>query len=88
MSATSQIFRSVRIKEIKGLLGKFGNKEKEYFTNSIDDIQKSAWDDIVSNRHTFVHGNGIVQLTFLELKERFEKSLEILEKIENALKIN
>lgn len=81
-STTDIIFRSMKINEISGFLGKFGGDYKQEFTEFMknnEDVHTS-FDNIVVNRHTIAHKGG-VQMTFGELYVSFDKSKSLLDKI-------
>lgn len=85
-SATDNIFRSVKINEISGFLGRFGDDYKTKFNDFVQNNSDvhASFDNIVLNRHAITH-RGMVQMTFNELSKSFDKSKRLLDEIASIL---
>lgn len=60
MSCVDAVFRSSKISEIAGLLGRFGEKFKIMFQAEMKNNSRAShsWDSIVSHRHGTAHESG------------------------------
>lgn len=87
-SATAQLFRSLRISELAGLLGRFAPAIKEGFATSVNNTSAhAAFDTLVNNRMQVAHTTGVVNLTFGELKARYQESKDVVRHFAKALNV-
>lgn len=84
-ATSNRMLQSIHFSQISGFLGYFGDDLKQYFSNSVDEKIKSYWSDIITNRNAVAHGTKTVQLTFNELKEKYQTCSVILLEFERAL---
>jgi len=87
-SATAQLFRSLRISELSGLLGRFAPAIKDNFSSNVtDSAAHVAFDTLINNRMQVAHSTGVVNLTFGELKLRYEESKDVVRYFATALNV-
>jgi hypothetical protein len=87
-SATAQLFRSLRISELAGLLGRFAPTIKDSFSANVkDSTAHVAFDTLINNRMQVAHTTGVVNLTFGELKLRCEESNDVVRYFATALNV-
>lgn len=81
-SAVEQLIRSIRIGEISGALGRFGQSQKTRFQEFVREnpIVHTSYDTVINNRHLVAHREG-VQITFNELKRHFADGRRIIEQV-------
>ena len=85
---TIKTFRSLKIEEIKGNLGRFSDGCKSIFDSKIKNTEAEArYSNIITNRHLVAHGNEI-NITFDELVISYQKAGDVLGAIKEALGIN
>ena len=85
---TIKTFRSLKIEEIKGNLGRFSDGCKSIFDSKIKNTEAEArYSNIITNRHLVAHGNEI-NITFDELVISYQKARDVLGAIKEALGIN
>jgi hypothetical protein len=85
-SATAQLFRSLRISELGGLLARFAPGVKDGFVGNVNNTPAhTAFDTILNNRMQAAHSTGVVNLTFVELRLRYEESKEVVRHFAAAL---
>ncbi len=53
--SASRLVRSIKISELSGILGHFGDECKSHFSATISDKQKSDWDSLMGSRHSTAH---------------------------------
>jgi hypothetical protein len=81
-SAVEQLIRSIRIGEISGALGRFGQSQKMQFQEFVSEnpVLQTSHDTVINNRHLVAHREG-VQITFNELKGHFSQGRRIIEQV-------
>ncbi len=87
-SVTGSVIRSIRITDLSGLLGRFGNDYKDVFSTKIPERGGAyrAYDDIMVNRRNIAHDVGQpMSLTFKDVENRFHESLAVLDAFSEAL---
>ncbi|MFH0830069.1 MAG: HEPN domain-containing protein [Candidatus Aenigmatarchaeota archaeon] len=84
---TIKYFRCLKIKDIKGLLGRFSESYKDAFSCKIDDTEfMDRFGNIVANRDLAAHG-GNINTTFDEVVESYAKAEPVLDAIRESLEI-
>ena len=74
-----QVLRGIKLSEISGLLGKFDDKCKQGFSDSIKDTPAAnSYSRLVSHRIDFAH-RGVLQISFAELQAAYAESHIILD---------
>jgi len=84
-----RIFRSIQISNIKSILSYFGTNYSDYFTRKTSGNKELAractyYNNLVFNRHNTAHSKGS-NMTFIELKDSYEKAHIILDIIKESL---
>ena len=80
-----QICRHFAIKDISGVLGRFGADYKKAFHDQVmSGVAHLAWDNIYTNRQTVAHSTG-VQMSLVDLKQNYKDSLTVLDALVSAL---
>lgn len=87
-SAVGAVFRSVKSSEIAGLLGRFGQPQKDSFQDDmkVSPQSETRYNNIVTNRHENAHKGGS-NLTLAELRQSYEEGHAVLDAFERALKL-
>jgi hypothetical protein len=81
-------FRSPDLGKIAEILGQFGGTYRETFSTRImNTAYHAAWDNIIKARHTIVHTNGTLAITFRELLESYPKTKTVISELKNTLGI-
>ena len=84
----SQKFRSPDLSKINETLNRFDGAYKTVFLGEVENSpQHAAWDSIMKARHAVVHKKGNLNMTFLELKEKYPLTKSLISSVENALGI-
>lgn len=87
-SAVNQLFRGIRINQITGILGSFGDDYKMVFTDKIQNTEAhNAYDALINNRQDTAHREG-ANVTFSDIKRFYKDSKPVLETIEEILGSN
>lgn len=82
----SQKFRSPDLSKINETLGRFDGAYKEVFLGEVENSpEHAAWDSIMKARHAVVHKKGNLNMTFLELKEKYPLTKNLISSVESAL---
>ena len=81
-----KFFRSIKVTEISGLLGRFGEDYKKSFQDAAANIQPaiSRYGNILQSRHAIAH-EASLNMTWAELEISFNESKLVLSAIANAL---
>ncbi len=75
----AQKFRSPDLGKINELLKRFDKSCLDAFAAEIENSKPhAAWDSIMKARHAVVHKQGQLNLTFRELKEKYESSKAVV----------
>lgn len=88
-SAIGTVVRSIRITELSGLLGKFGEDYKATFHEKMKESgnAQQAYESILSNRRLVAHGDAQSgQITFGDLEIWFKESLVVLDTFAEILR--
>lgn len=80
-------FQNPKMQKILDLAGLFSQKWKEELNRDTEGEIKDAVDSIANNRNRIAHG-GDVGITYIQIKEYYEKALEVVELIEKQCKCN
>lgn len=87
-ASSRRIFRSLKVKELSGLLRKFGDDYKASFAKKIKNSRaKAAYDAILSSRQETAHGTG-AQMTFEDVCTKYKQSIRVLDAFAHALGLN
>lgn len=82
----SQNFRSPDLSKINQTLSRFDGAYKETFLGEVENSpEHAAWDSIMKARHAAVHKKGSLNMTFLELKEKYPLTKNLISSVESAL---
>ncbi len=80
-------FRSPDLSKIYTILSSFNINLKNNFFSNIQNTPKSAaWDNIMKARHSIVHKQGTLQMTYDEVKTSYKLCNEIIDDLLNQLK--
>ena len=79
--------KSIKIGDLSGLLGKFGDLHKQEFQRRLNenDRVKTMYDSILANRHLVAHGEGS-KATMREVKQYYEEGHAVLDYFRDALR--
>lgn len=81
-----KVFRSIKISEIAGLLGKFGPTCKAEFSSRVTGtVAETMFGNIVLNRHQVAHQTPPA-MTLEELVRAYEEAHKVLDAIDEALR--
>jgi len=84
----SQQFRSPDLSKINETLNRFDGDYKTVFLGEVENSpQHAAWDSIMKARHAVVHKKGNLNMTLLELKEKYPLTKSLISSVENILGI-
>lgn len=84
--AVSQKFRSPDLSKINETLKRFDQSCFAAFSAEIENSKPhAAWDSIMKARHAVVHKQGLLNLTFRELKEKYADSKPVAANVRAAL---
>ena len=85
-SVIKRAVRSIRINELTGILGGFGNDYKEAYSSKIGEIPaaQAAYDSIVENRHAVAHG-GSRSATWKDVYGWWDDALPVIAEFRSAL---
>lgn len=82
----SQKFRSPDLNKINETLSRFDSTYKKAFLGEIENSpEHAAWDSLLKARHAIVHKKGTLNLTFLELKEKYPLTKQLISSVESTL---
>jgi len=82
----SQKFRSPDLNKINETLRRFDKSYFDIFSAEIENSKPhAAWDSIMKARHAVVHKQGLLNLTFRELREKYTDSKKVVENVRRAL---
>ena len=84
VSCFESVFRSLRIAELSGLLGRFGEPHKKKFGDALDEKSKNMYDSILSQRHAVAHG-GNVNATLGDIRAYYTEAHKVLDCFKEAL---
>ena len=86
VSCFANVFRSLRIAELSGLLGRFGESHKKKFTDALDEKSRNMYDSILSQRNAVAHG-GSVNATLGDVKAYYAEAHKVLDCFSEALSV-
>ncbi|TGN18848.1 HEPN domain-containing protein [Leptospira idonii] len=82
----SKKFRSPDLSKITEILSQFDpDLKKEFLTKVANSPIHSAWDNLMKARHSIVHKQGNLQLTYDELKRTYPDTKTVLEELISLL---
>jgi hypothetical protein len=82
----SQKFRSPDLSKITETLKRFDTTYQQSFSNDITNSpQHAAWDSLLKARHAIVHKKGNLKLTFLELKNNYPLTKQVIQSVQTIL---
>ena len=84
VSCLENVFRSLRITELSGLLGRFGEPHKKKFMDALDEKSKNMYDSILSQRNAVAHG-GSVNATLEDVRVYYAEAHKVLDCFREAL---
>ena len=86
VSYTGSILRSLRLREVRRFLGRFGSKCKDAFDSRVgdDDEAKDGYTSLVEARHAAAHG-GSVTLTVGDVRRYYGRAKFVLDYFSDAL---
>jgi len=85
-STISRRFRSPDLGKITSMLKQFDAAKDSQFRALFDDADHAAWDRVMRARHSIVHGEGNVRLTFRELASTLPATKKIVHALDHCLK--
>ncbi len=77
-------FQNAKMSKILDLLGDFSSEMRENLDTATKGELKDAIDSVVSNRHQIAHG-GFVGMSYVNIKDYYDRSVQVIEKIEDLL---
>ena len=88
--AAVKLMRSIKVGELAGAAAWFHRDCKQTFQDLLTDEQKTAWDNIVSNRHGVAHEgdpstSAVSSLTFREFEGLYPQAVGVLDVFELCL---
>ena len=84
-STHDNVVRGLRLTELSGFAGRFGESNKESFSAVITNTAAhAAWDSLLNDRHASAHGEG-AKMTMREFGDAFERALVVLEALSVAI---
>ena len=86
VSCLENVFRSLRIAELSGLLGRFGKPHKKKFMDALDEQSKNMYDSILNQRNAVAHG-GSVNATLGDVKTYYTEAHKVLDCFSDALTV-
>ena len=85
VSCFENVFRSLRIAELAGLLGRLGEPhKKKKFADALDERAKNMYDSILSQRNAVAHG-GSVNATLGDVRTYYVEAHKVLDCFRDAL---
>ena len=83
-SAADRLIRSIRIEQLSGLLGYFGEDCKQRFQDGLTDQMVASYDSLESNRQSFAHQTGS-NATLQEVQTWFIAAQDVIDAFCQAL---
>lgn len=86
--ALNNNFRSPDISKVNETLKRFDVSYQQKLLSYQDQNPqiKNSWDSLMKARHYFVHKQGNIQVTFLDLKIIYQNTIQMINAVENILK--
>lgn len=85
-SQLARRFRSPDLGKVNDVLGYFGQDYRESFAGAVENTpEHAAWDNIMRARHAVVHKQGSLNLTFRELKQSYEQTRAVIDRLVQTL---
>lgn len=79
-------FRSPDLGKVNEILGYFGQDYRQTFSGAVENTaERAAWDNIMRARHAIVHKQGAINLTFRELKNSYEQTKTVIDRLVKTL---
>ena len=76
---------NIKISDLSGLLGKFGDLHKQEFQRRLNDRVQTMYDSILANRHHVAHEKGS-EATMQEVRQYYEEGHVVLDYFRDALR--
>jgi hypothetical protein len=84
----SQKFRSPDLSKINETLNRFdGTYKVSFMDNIVNSPEHAAWDSLMKARHSVVHKQGNLNLTFRELSQKYPLTKKVITNVETVLGI-
>lgn len=85
-SQLARRFRSPDLAKVNDILRCFGQDYLSgFFTDLENTPEHAAWDNLLRARHSVVHRQGTVNLTFRELSQSYQRTKAVLERLVQTL---
>ena len=84
VSCVENVFRSLGIGALGGLLGRFDDESRREFQNRVDQNTTNMYDSLMRNRNAAAHGEG-VSPTLEEIEEYYLHAHVVLDHFREAL---
>lgn len=84
VSCVENVFRSLGIGALGGLLGRFDDESRREFQNRVDQNTTNMYDSLMRNRNAAAHGEG-VSATLEEIEEYYLHAHVVLDHFREAL---
>jgi len=85
-SQLARRFRSPDLGKVNDVLGCFGQDYRDSFFKDVQNTpEHAAWDNIMRARHFIVHRQGAMNLTFRELRESYDRTKAVMERLVQTL---
>jgi hypothetical protein len=87
--ASRRLIRSIKVTELAGALGWFGDAQKSSFQDAVANDQEAvaAWGNVVTGRHSLAHEQpSPPSLTLGDLKRDVDRAKRVLDAFADALK--
>lgn len=85
-SQLARRFRSPDLGKVNEVLGCFGQDYRDTFFRDVENTpEHAAWDNIMRARHFIVHRQGTMNLTFRELRDSYDRTKVVLERLIQTL---
>lgn len=82
----SQKFRSPDLSKINETLNRFdGTYKASFMDNIVNSPEHAAWDSLMKARHSVVHKQGNLNLTFRELSQNYPLTKKVITNVETIL---
>lgn len=86
VSCFDNVFRSLRIDALAGLLGRFGERHKRKFADALDEKSRNMYSSIVNQRNAAAHGVN-VSATLGDVRVYYAEAHKVLDCFEEALSV-
>ena len=69
------------------VLGKFGDEQREYFKSKVDEITKTNYDSLITNRNNSAHGKSF-EASLDDITSWHQDAKKVLREFEKALNLS